>query len=254
MTQPLVSIIIPTYNYASFLPEAIDSALAQTHKNIQVIVVDDGSTDNTKAVVEPYTKKIEYYYQQNGGVCAARAYGTTKARGQYIIYLDSDNRLNKDYVKKTLALLQRQPADVGFVYTQLQHFGSISKVTKYPKYNLSKLMKHNFIDACTLLKAEVAKAHRFDGKVYAWGDWDYYLTLADHHIKGVLLNEPLLQYRRHENNGSMLDNLSKAHQINNMQYMIRKHWRLYGLGMAIKHTVWYIGFRMYHIFDWRSLK
>ena len=86
-----VSIIIPTYNRARYLTKAIDSVLAQTYTNYEIIVVDDGSTDNTKEVLEPYMDRITYLYQENTGVSAARNTGIRAARGKWIAFLDSDD-------------------------------------------------------------------------------------------------------------------------------------------------------------------
>ncbi len=89
--MPNVSVIIPTYNRALYVTKAIDSVLAQTYKDYEIIVVDDGSTDNTKNVLEPYLGRINYMYQENAGVSAARNTGIKSAKGQWIAFLDSDD-------------------------------------------------------------------------------------------------------------------------------------------------------------------
>ncbi len=89
--KPLVSVIIPTYNRASIIEEAVSSALAQTWKNTEIIVVDDGSTDSTKERLQPYLDSIHYIYRPNGGLAAARNTGTETAHGDFIAWLDSDD-------------------------------------------------------------------------------------------------------------------------------------------------------------------
>ena len=91
MNLPLVSAVIPTYNYAQYLPEAVESALAQTYPNMEVIVVDDGSTDRTRECLAPYRERIAYIYQPNRGLSAARNTGIAAARGEWIALLDSDD-------------------------------------------------------------------------------------------------------------------------------------------------------------------
>jgi glycosyltransferase involved in cell wall biosynthesis len=96
MPSPTFSIIIASYNYAHFLARAIDSALAQTYKNHEIIVVDDGSTDNTSEVVKPYLNRIQYHYQENMGHCAANNKGISLASGKYCYFLDADDEMLED--------------------------------------------------------------------------------------------------------------------------------------------------------------
>jgi glycosyltransferase involved in cell wall biosynthesis len=88
---PLVSVVIPTYNYARFVSEAVDSVLAQTYPSLEVVVVDDGSTDDTREVLARYGDRIRYIYQPNAGLPAARNTGIKAARGEFIGLLDSDD-------------------------------------------------------------------------------------------------------------------------------------------------------------------
>ena len=99
--EPFISIIIPTYNSATFLPRAIESCLSQNLDKYEIIVVDDGSIDNTKKVIENmHNKNIRYYYQKNSGPSAARNKGINEAKGEYILFLDSDDYFEKDFLKK----------------------------------------------------------------------------------------------------------------------------------------------------------
>ena len=82
--QPLVSVIIPTYNCSKYILNAIESVLSQTYKNIELIVVDDGSTDDTQKIIEPYLKNIFYIFQENGGLANARNRGIMEAKGKYM--------------------------------------------------------------------------------------------------------------------------------------------------------------------------
>ncbi|HZF73410.1 MAG TPA: glycosyltransferase family A protein, partial [Gemmatimonadaceae bacterium] len=96
MTDPgvpgLISIVIPCYNRAHIVRETIDSVLAQTYRNFEVILIDDGSTDNTREVVSSYDdRRIRYFYKANGGLSAARNSGLDSARGEFVAFLDSDD-------------------------------------------------------------------------------------------------------------------------------------------------------------------
>src|SRR5438445_9729851 len=101
LDRPLVSVVIPTHNYARFLGEAIESALAQTHRPIEVLVVDDGSTDNPSHVACRYPVKL--LTQSREGVCAAVNKGIRASKGSFVMRLDADDVLEPTYVQKTLA-------------------------------------------------------------------------------------------------------------------------------------------------------
>lgn len=113
--MPLVSVIIPTYNSARFLPDAIDSVLKQTYRSYEIIVVNDGSTDNTSEVLCRYSGKITVSEQRNRGVAAARNTGIRAAQGEYIAFLDADDLWLPDKLALQLPLFERNP-DVGLVY------------------------------------------------------------------------------------------------------------------------------------------
>lgn len=108
-SMPLVTVVIPSYNCARYLPEAIDSVLAQTYRSIEIIVVDDGSTDNTAEVVAKYGDKIIYIKQENRGLSAARNTGILLSRGKYLVFLDSDDLLLPDMVEVMVRALEEHP-------------------------------------------------------------------------------------------------------------------------------------------------
>jgi len=112
-SQPLVSIIIPTYNREHILAEAIESAINQTYYNKQIIIVDDGSVDNTRALVARYSQ-VKYVFQQNGGQAKARNTGLRHANGHYIASLDSDDTWNPDFLQRCIEKLDDK--SIGFVF------------------------------------------------------------------------------------------------------------------------------------------
>jgi len=105
-----VSVIIPAYNGAAFLPEAIDSVLAQDYEPLEILVVDDGSTDDTHDVLRPYAPRIRYFYQENRGPSAARNLGIERARGDLIAFLDADDRWLPGKLAAQVAALGTQSA------------------------------------------------------------------------------------------------------------------------------------------------
>lgn len=111
---PLVSVVIPTFNSAELLPQALNSVFKQTYINYEIVVVDDGSTDDTKQAIEPYRSRINYIYQQNQGVAAARNRGIEAARGELIAFLDADDLFLPYKLQQQVAILEAQP-EVGMV-------------------------------------------------------------------------------------------------------------------------------------------
>ena len=94
LSMPKVSVIIPTYNYGKYIEKAVDSVLTQTYRDQEIIVVDDGSTDNTREIIEArYKDKVRYFYQENRGAPAARNFGLRKAEGEFVTFLDADDWL-----------------------------------------------------------------------------------------------------------------------------------------------------------------
>ena len=111
----MISVVLPSYNRAHILPRAIESILGQTYKDIELIIVDDGSSDNTAEVVGSFSdSRIVYVRQENAGACAARNNGIAHARGDYIAFQDSDDIWHQDKLEKQLATLQNTGADVVF--------------------------------------------------------------------------------------------------------------------------------------------
>lgn len=119
-TLPLVSVVIPTYNYGHCVAEAVESALTQTYPNVEVIVVDDGSTDDTRARLAPYGDRIRYIYQPNAGLSAARNTGIRAARGSYIALLDSDDAFHPRKLELQMGYLTGHP-EIPFLATD--HLG-----------------------------------------------------------------------------------------------------------------------------------
>jgi glycosyltransferase involved in cell wall biosynthesis len=167
---PLVSIIIPTYNYARFLGKALSSCFDQTYQNLEVIVVDDGSTDNTKQVIEPFNERIVYLYQENQGVSTARNRGLDRAKGDHIAFLDADDYLLKDSVGIRVDILQKHP-EVDTVFTDtlsVDTEGNFSREKNRSKDSVSDrfyedlLLRHlRFQTSAVMIRSTLAKQFSF---------------------------------------------------------------------------------------------
>ena len=135
----LVSVIIPTYNNAKYLPHTIQTVLNQTYQPLEVIVVDDGSTDDTVEALNPFRDKIFYFYKDNAGVSRARNFGISQARGRYIAFLDADDLWHRDKLKQQVEVLDNNP-NCGLVCTDYAVFkddqiitASEKKSRRFPK-------------------------------------------------------------------------------------------------------------------------
>lgn len=201
--KDLVSIVIPNHNLGAFVGEAIDSALAQTHRETEVIVVDDGSTDDSLTRIRDSPAfghgAIRLVEQANQGVSRARNAGARLARGEHIAFLDADDLLAPTYVERCLEALRPAPPSVAYAYTQMQLFGAESSVFESRPFSRWVLLRGNFVNASALLRREV-----FD-RVGGWDpsfslgyeDYELWVRMLDRGYSGVFVPEPLLRYRRH---------------------------------------------------------
>ena len=123
MTVPLVSCIIPVYNGADFLAEAVTSVLAQRHPALEVVVVDDGSTDDTPRVAASFGERVRYVRQDNAGPAVARNTGLAKTRGELVAFLDADDRWHETKLARQAAVLEAQP-ELDYLVALVQNFWS----------------------------------------------------------------------------------------------------------------------------------
>jgi GT2 family glycosyltransferase len=206
-----ISVIIPTYNRETFISRAIESVFAQTYKDYEIIVIDDGSTDQTRDKVSKYGDRVRYIYQQNLGPSAGRNVGILNARGKYIAFCDSDDCFFPEKLEKQMAYIQKHP-DCPFLYTwynQVNHNGEIEQIRK-PTHCESHehlqycLFNRKFtIRTSTVLveKGCFDQAGLFNERFWYSQDWDMWLRLAAFY-KGACIKEPLAEYWLHGGNRS----------------------------------------------------
>jgi glycosyltransferase involved in cell wall biosynthesis len=132
LSDQLVSVIIPTYNRASLISDAVQSVLGQSHRNVEIIVVDDGSTDNTRSVVDSFKGAVRYIISDHGGPAHARNAGMKAATGKYIAFLDSDDIYRSDKLVLQLSFMEGHP-EIGMVYTE---FSAATGTGLFEEYHL----------------------------------------------------------------------------------------------------------------------
>ncbi len=225
--QPLVSVVIVCYNQACYLSEAIESALAQTHCPLEVLVVDDGSADETAAVAGAYSS-VRYVRQNNRGLAAARNTGLRHCSGEYVAFLDADDRLLPRAIQAGVSCIQLAP-DCGFVfggYRNIYSDGSPAPADPPPSVDRDhylNLLQGNFIGmhAAVLYRWDVLQAiGGFDERLAACEDYDLYLRAArNREVKRH--PEVVAEYRQHDTNMSK----DRAFMLRSALRVLRMHRR-----------------------------
>jgi glycosyltransferase involved in cell wall biosynthesis len=199
MLKSLVSVIVPCYNYAQFLPEALDSLLAQTYKNWECIIINDGSPDNTEEVAMAYCNKdnrFKYFNKENGGHSSARNFGASHSSGIYILPLDADDTISENYIESAVEKIESDP-NIKLVTGQVQHFGDVNEKFVMPPYNLKSYLMVNYISISSLFsKKDFNKAKGFDETMLAFEDWDLFIKILKDGGQVVELPFVGLNYRK----------------------------------------------------------
>jgi glycosyltransferase involved in cell wall biosynthesis len=196
--SPPITVVIPCFEQAEYLMEAVASVAAQTRTACEAIIVDDGSPDDTAAVaaaaIERFGDRIRLLRQSNQGVAAARNAGVQAARGAYIVPLDADDRLHPEFLARTAELLDSDPT-VGVAYTDYELFGTTNQIVHVPAFDLDGLCRGNRILNTAMYRIEAWQAvGGYNPNLsLAFEDWDFWLGCAEHgftprHVAGVLLS------------------------------------------------------------------
>lgn len=195
--MPDISVIIPTYNRAPFIKKAVDSVLAQTYRDFELIVVDDGSIDNTKDLMKLYKKRIKYIYQKNQGPSVARNKGIKEANGDFMAFLDSDDWWRKDKLEIQIRQMIKNP-DLLISHTQevwYKHGKILNQRNKHRKFAgniFDKCLKICAVGMSTIMarKELFSKVGLFDENLPCCEDYDLWLRVSPKYLFG-LVNEPL---------------------------------------------------------------
>jgi glycosyltransferase involved in cell wall biosynthesis len=204
MTQELVSVVIPTFNYRTFVTEAVDSALAQTYQPVEVIVVDDGSTDRTDEALAPYGDRIRYLYQANQGLSGARNTGIRAARGRFVALLDSDDLWHPQKLEMQMRYLGRHPQvgllaaapalDISHGWKPLDPW-QCQRGTQVTLEHL--VIRSRFGPSSVVIRRDCFdRVGFFDPDLRSCEDRDMWIRIAAH-FPMVKLPEPLWWYRVH---------------------------------------------------------
>lgn len=181
MKNPKISVIVPCYNQALYLDEALQTVLDQSYSNWECIIINDGSTDNTASVANDWLakdKRFCYLEQENSGVSNARNSGIAISEGEFILPLDADDKISKDYIE--LAILEFvKNSNLKLVYCNAQKFGEVNGLWKLPTFSLLNLANENLIFSSALYKKEDWKRiGGYDENMEdGWEDWEFWISL-----------------------------------------------------------------------------
>jgi glycosyltransferase involved in cell wall biosynthesis len=205
MTTPRVSVVVPCFNLGAYVTEAVDSVLAQTFDDVEIIVVNDGSTDQqTNDVLRALRRdRTVVLTTPNHGLPAARNCGIARSRGEFVCALDADDRLRPTFLERTIGLLDQDPG-LAFASSWVQCFGTEDWVWRQDRCDFPALLAE-----CVVLTASPVRRSAFDAVggydatryLYGCEDWDFWISLVERGYRGAIIPDVLFDYRQRE--GSM---------------------------------------------------
>jgi glycosyltransferase involved in cell wall biosynthesis len=179
--EKFISVIIPCYNQGEFLIQTINSVLATNYNSIEIIIVDDGSTDNSLEIAEELSKKYDNIIciaQKNQGPSVARNRAIKLARGFYILPLDSDDLIDKNYIPRAIQVLENRP-DVKIVYCEAEKFGKQNGIWNLEPFSLELLARNNMIFVSAVYRKSDWENAGGYAEEMTWGseDWEFWISM-----------------------------------------------------------------------------
>lgn len=213
----MISIVIPTYNCAKYITDCLDSLFAQTYQNFEIVVVDDGSTDNTLNKIDKYN--VTYIRQNHSNANVARNYGfrNTDRRSKYVLFADADCIYNRTFLEKMLFALEKEAKDAPYAYCNFARSGQINDIHTAGAFSYTLLKVTNFIDTSSLIRKKYFPG--FDEKLERLQDWDLFLNIYRRTKKEPFyINEVLYNNILRKDSVTIKKNYDKA-----KQYIINKY-------------------------------
>jgi glycosyltransferase involved in cell wall biosynthesis len=225
-----ISIIIPCFNSEATLEGTLKSVLDQDFEEWEAIIVNDGSPDNLQTIALKYVDKdtrFKYFKKENGGLGAARNFGIKKSTGIFILPLDSDNQIEKDFVLHAIAVFENDK-NVGVVHGNAEYYGEKKGLWEVGKFDLNKMLVHNYIDACAIYRKSLwEQVGGYDENMPYQGheDWEFWISLATlkigfHHLQKITFNY-------YVSDNSMIRSFTDEMVSLNQDYIVKKHCRFF---------------------------
>jgi glycosyltransferase involved in cell wall biosynthesis len=229
--SPLVSVVIPSYNYAHYLPAAVHSVLAQTFSDLELIIIDDGSTDNTREAAAKFTDpRMRYVFKTNGGLASARNAGIANSRGKFLAFLDTDDLWLPQFLETVLATFGRLPPGFAAVATSSQRIDPDGKPIVFDSAVMNEerelttrdfVFRNRPLSSSIVIRREVfEKCGLFDESLRSSEDRDMWIRLTTR-FRFFYLRAQLARLRRHPHNMSR----DPSRMTNTMARVIGNAWR-----------------------------
>lgn len=221
-----VSIIITCYNDGKYLLESLDSAIRQTYKDIEIIIINDGSTDRLTLDIlsKINNERVKIVSTLNAGVSAARNTGISLSTGRLVLTLDADDILDNSYVENAVAIFASN-SKIRLVSSDTMMFGNENRLVRYDSYDMKMLLFSNSLHSSSIYhKDDWVKCGGYSTKMtHGWEDWDFWISMKLPNYSVIKIDKPLLYYRikNHSRNSSM--SLSEKFAMY-LQMIFRNKW------------------------------
>lgn len=223
-----VSVVIPCFNHGQFLPEAVKSVASLGRDDVDLVVVDDGSTDErtAKEMDGLRAQGIRVIRQENKGLAGARNAGIAATSGEYVLPLDADNRIRREYIEHGTGILDVKPK-VGVVYGDAEYIGEQQGRWHVGPFDRDRLLYWNYIDACAMYRRKIWEENGgYDGTMPTQGleDWDFWLGALERGWEFQYVPKVLFDYRKMS--GSMITG-TYGHEADVIKFVATKHGSLF---------------------------
>jgi glycosyltransferase involved in cell wall biosynthesis len=230
-TADLVSVIVTLYNYESYIANALDTVAAQTHKAIEIVIVDDCSTDGSSDAAAKWLTRQGHRLVRgrliknvlNYGLSTSRNIAFEAAEGQFVMVLDADNQLMPTAIEKLLSACEAANSEAA--YSIIENFGAEKSLGSAYVWNPERLAIGNYIDAMALIRKRAWQAvgGYFQFEIDGWEDYDLWCSFVKHGFEAIFVPEVLCRYRVHK--VSMLQSVTNVgHEELSMQITLRHPW------------------------------
>jgi len=214
MKPDLISCMIPVFNGERYLGEALDSILRQTYRPLEIIVVDDGSTDGTADVVAGYGEQVRYLWQSRAGPAAARNLGLSVAQGAFVAFLDADDLWHPDKLARQMARFHARP-ELDLCVTHIQNFWIPElheEEERFRNHRLSRPMPGYLPQTCLARRGLFETVGHFDDALNHASEFDWFVQATEQGIVMELLTDVLVYRRLHHSNYSRLQAVTSRHE------------------------------------------
>jgi glycosyltransferase involved in cell wall biosynthesis len=231
--SPTVSVIVPCYNQGQYLDEAVDSILAQTYQNFEIIIINDGSTESeTIDILKTYNKpKTTVIHTDNQGISSARNHAIKISRGKYILPLDADDKIGSTYFNEAVELLETKE-HLGIVYCEAEFFGNKTDKWELPEYKFPNILLYNVIfNSGFFRKSDWEKVGGYNPNMtYGWEDYDFWLSILELGREVYRIPKVLFFYRQKSCSRSKL--MERDSYIYSYTQLFKNHPELYSKNIA----------------------